>query len=394
MRLLACFRKTWAENLREWKILVLALAFGPFFVYLMHAYFGAASPSYALRVVNRDQPARSPDGAVLAAGADLLAAWRALAYPDGKPVFQVRLAVDPAAARRELRERSADLLLVIPAEFSRRLAEHAGGRRGPWAQLVSWGDPGNARFTVAASFADYVAFSRVSALTGGQTPLSIDFRSVSAGRRLGEFDLYVPALLVLAIIMVMFTAAASFIKEVDRKTITRLALSRLTTAEFVAAVSLNQVLIGCAALGLTFLAALHTGYRSDGSLALFFLVGALSCLSVIAISLLVAAFLRTIFELLTVGVFPFFVLMFFSESMFPLPRITLLRLGGHVYYANDLLPTSLTVKAFHKILNAGAGLGDLGYELAGMALLTLLLFAAGAWLYRRRHLPPLSRAGR
>jgi len=44
--------------------------------------------------------------------------------------------------------------------------------------------------------------------------------------------------------------------------------------------------------------------------------------------------------------------MFFSESMFPLPRITFFRLAGHTFYANDVLPTSLTVKAFSKILNS------------------------------------------
>lgn len=81
--------------------------------------------------------------------------------------------------------------------------------------------------------------------------------------------------------------------------------------------------------------------------------------SVVALSLLVAAFMRTIFELLTVGVFPFFILMFFSDCMFPMPKIPLLRLAGHAFNLTDILPTSLATRAFGRILNFGAGLGDI-----------------------------------
>jgi len=115
-------------------------------------------------------------------------------------------------------------------------------------------------------------------------------------------------------------------------------------------------------------------------------VGAVSILSVIAISLIVAAFLRTIFELLTVGVFPFFILMFFSESMFPLPKVVFFRLAGHTFYVNDVLSTSLSVRAFNKILNFNAGLKDVSFELAGIILLAAAYMAVGVWRFKRRHM--------
>jgi len=173
---------------------------------------------------------------------------------------------------------------------------------------------------------------------------------------------------------------------VDKGTIMRLTLSKLTTFEFLGAISLNQMLISTVALGLTFVSVLYCGYKPNGSLILFFFVGTLSALSVIAISLLVAGMMRTIFELLTVGTFPFFILMFFSECMFPLPKITFFQLAGHTYYANDVLPTALTVKAFNKILNYNAGFADITFEVAGMVLLTVFYFALGLWLFRRRHM--------
>ena len=47
MRFFVYWAKTLKENIREWKISIFVLVFGPFFVYMMYAYFGAATPSYA-----------------------------------------------------------------------------------------------------------------------------------------------------------------------------------------------------------------------------------------------------------------------------------------------------------------------------------------------------------
>jgi len=386
MRILSYWLKTFKENLREWKILILALVFGPFFVYMMYAYFAAATPSYTVLVLNGDLPITDADGRALHAGDDLVAAWAAARYPDGKAVFKVRPAADLDEARRLLKNRDADLVMAIPAGLSRSIDDFKRGKSAAVAPLRSFGDQASVRFTVAAAFADYASYAYLGAALGRNLPSLVEFEAVSAGRPLSDFDLYVPALLVLAIIMVLFTAAASLIKEVDKGTITRLRISRLTTAEFLGAVSLNQLLIGLAALGLTYLSAISIGYRGAGSVWVFLLTGAVSILSVVAISLIVAGWMKTIYELLTVGVFPFFVLMFFSESMFPLPRLALVHFGSRALYVNDILPTALTVKAFNKILNFGAGLADVAFELAAMTVLTAAYFAAGVWLFRRRHM--------
>jgi hypothetical protein len=51
-----------------------------------------------------------------------------------------------------------------------------------------------------------------------------------------------------------------------------------------------------------------------------------------------------------------------------------------------VLPTSLSVRAFGAILNDGAGLADVRFELAGIVVLTAVYFAVGIWLFRRRHM--------
>jgi ABC-2 type transport system permease protein len=186
--------------------------------------------------------------------------------------------------------------------------------------------------------------------------------------------------------MLMFTAAASIIKEKDEGTIIRLRLSNMRTFEWLLAVSLVQVILGMLALVSTYLTAAALGYETSGSLAVVMLVGFLSSLSIIAISLIVAAYLRTIFDLMTIGCFPFFILMFFSGGMFPLPPLRLFTVGERAININDILPTTHTINAMSKILSYDAGLQDVVFELGAIGVLTIVFFTLGVWVFTRRHM--------
>jgi ABC-2 type transport system permease protein len=89
---------------------------------------------------------------------------------------------------------------------------------------------------------------------------------------------------------------------------------------------------------------------------------------------------------LTIGCFPFFILMFFSGGMFPLPPVRVFTIGERVVNINDVLPTTHAITALGKILNQGAELGDVVYELAAIAVLTVVFFMAGTWLFTRRQM--------
>ena len=383
MRTLAFLKKTFLENVREWKILSLTLVFAPFFVYLMYGYYHASPSTYTLLVVNRDAAAGALGGR---AAGDLIAAWKSATRVDGGAFFQVVEVPSADEAVRRLAAREADLAVEIPAGFSAGLDAFASGASATPPQITNRASESNLRGTVAMAYSDFIAFQYAYARARTVLPLGVSVVRVGGTRPLSEFDLYVPALLVLALIMVLFTAAATLIKEVDKRTMTRLMLSKLRTTEFLAAVTLNQVLIGLVTLLLAYLAAISVGYQPRGSLAAVLAVAALSAVAVVAISVLVAAFLNTIFELLTVGCFPFFILMFFSDAMIPLPKIAAFHLAGRVVNVTDVLPTSLSVRAFGAILNDGAGLADVRFELAGIVVLTAVYFAVGIWLFRRRHM--------
>ncbi len=386
MKTLAFLEKTFLENLREWKILSLTLVFAPFFVYLMYGYYHASPSTYTILVLNHDVAEATPAGASPRAAEELIAAWRDAKRADGGPVLEVIVAPSAEEALRRVAAREADLMVEIPAGFSSRFAAFAAGATATPPQLSNRANQANLRSTIAVAYSDYVAFQYACARAKTVLPLSVSAERVGGARELTEFDLYVPALLVLALIMVLFTAGATLIKEVDKGTMSRLILSDLGTPAFLVAVTVNQVLIGLVTLSLALVAAISVGYAVHGSLAALLVVAVVSTAAVVAVSVLVAAFLNTIFELLTVGCFPFFILMFFSDAMIPLPKIPMFRLADHVVNATDILPTSLAVRAFGAILNDGAGLSGVAFEVTGIVVLMAVYFAIGVWLFRRRHM--------
>ncbi len=386
MRMYPLFRKAMLENFRDWKILLLAITFAPFFVILMHFYFGEATETYRVVFVDHDRGAATQDGAVIHAGQVLISEMEKFSDQDGTIVLKISREQEMEAARERLKNKSVDLIVEIPANFSQTLVNFREGERPESAIIKTYGDQTNPKYIMSAAWSDALAFQFTADWTGLQGPLTFVTEGLSPSRSLTDFDLYVPGLLGLSLMMLMFTAAATLIKEKDKGTIVRLRISNLTTTEWLIAVSLSQIIIGLLSLGVTYLTAIALGYQTSGSLILATLVGLLSCLALIAISVVVAAWLRTVFDLMTVGCFPFFVLLFFSGGMFPIPTIELFALGGRSINVNDILPTTHSIGAFGKILNQGAGLGDVVFEIAAIVVLTTFYFAIGIWLFTKRHM--------
>jgi ABC-2 type transport system permease protein len=387
MRISSLFRKTWIENIRDWKILILTLTFAPLFVLLMYFYVGESTRApYRVVVINRDVGVSTADHGDFNAGSDLIVEMTRVQDSEGKKIIEVKQELDMTSARKQLMNNAVDLVVEIPERFSEVLLSYSQGNQPAPTVVKTYGDPTKVNYIMAAVWSDMITYEYAAAAVGMESPLEIQVNTVSGKQTLNEFELYVPALLALALIMLMFTAAASLIKEKDKGTIIRLRLSNMTTFEWLTAVSLTQVIIGMLAFALTFATAVALGYQTSGSLVAVFIVGLLSSLSIIAISLIVAAYLRTIFDLLTIGCFPFFILMFFSGGMFPLPPLRLFTIGDRAMNLNDLLPTTHAISAMSKILNYDAGLSDVVFELGAIVVLTIVLFTFGIWLFTRRQM--------
>jgi ABC-2 type transport system permease protein len=70
--------------------------------------------------------------------------------------------------------------------------------------------------------------------------------------------------------------------------------------------------------------------------------------------------------------------------MFPLPNMEVFRIYGYSFRLTDVLPLTHTTKAFNKILNYGAELNDVLFDINMIVILTVIYFAAGLFLYHKR----------
>ncbi|MBN1270858.1 MAG: ABC transporter permease [Candidatus Aminicenantes bacterium] len=386
MRLISLLKKTMIENFRDWKIIILILFFAPFFVFLMYFYFGNTVVVYDVMIVNHDTGIQDEGGIRFYAGYELIQQLEDLKYPSGIKILNIHLEKNLDEAKLKLKDESADLIVEIPAKFSETLLEYKKGNKPPPVTVRTYGNASDVSYIMAAAWCDSLTYQYAAVLTNQESPLHLESESIGKARSLTDFELYVPGLLGLAVMMLMFSAAASVIKEKDKGTIIRLRLAKMKAWEWLSAVSLGQILIGLGAIGLTYLTAVSLGYSSAGSFFAAIVVCVFSCVSIMAVSMIVAAFLRSIFDLMTIGCFPFFLLMFFSGGLFPLPEVPLFTLGSHPVNLNAVLPTTHTIHALDRILNNGDGLEAVGFELAALAVLSVIYFTFGVWLFSRQHL--------
>jgi len=100
----------------------------------------------------------------------------------------------------------------------------------------------------------------------------------------------------------------------------------------------------------------------------------------------VACFSKTVTEAFVICNFPMFLMLFFSGSMMPIPKVVAFTVGSVDIGVWDFMPTTHAVAAMNKVLGLGVGIGDIVYEVVALVLLTALYFGVGVWLFQRRRL--------
>jgi ABC-2 type transport system permease protein len=383
-RLLSTFRKCAREQKRDLWVVALSLAFAPLFVFIYWLMTGATgTTAYGVLVINQDVPAMMADGSTLDAGQGVIDAMRAITYQNGSPLLRMIETDDRAEAETQLRNRKAFALVIIPADFSATLAAFQGGDASASTDLVFTGDLSNPYYTVAAVMAMTAADAYVAESSQAARPVELVEIPLGASAARSEFENYVPGLLVLSVILMIFQAAMTPAREIESGAMRRLRLTRVTSFEFLGGTSLWLALISTVSVLLTFATAYAFGFRSQGPLWLAILVGALTSLSIIGAGLIVACFSKTVSQAFVIANFPLGFLMFLTGAAFPLPRYEMFTILGRGIAIYDLLPPTHAVIALNKIFTLGAGLSEVVFELAALTLLSALYFGVGVWLFQR-----------
>jgi ABC-2 type transport system permease protein len=385
MRAFIIFRKTLREVSRDPMMIVLTLVFAPALVVLYKLVFPELAPSYEVVVVDQDQVVGNGTG--LSAGDGVTAALRGFEDADGRPLLQVRSEASLEAAEEVAEQGDVAAILVIPQGFSQSLAALTDDAQAEPVEYTLSGDLTSAKYLVAAVLVDAGVQEFVAEATGRSAPVQVSEVALGGSGARTDFEIYVPGLIVFALIMLVFLAAMTVAREYESGGMRRLRLTRMTGTDYVVGTSGVLTLIGAASVVITFAAAWLCGFRSQGPMWVAGLLLVITTLSVIGVGMMVAAVSRTVVRAFVVANFPLAVLMFFTGAMFPMPRITWFEIAGHPVGPFELLAPTHAVTALNRVFTMGAGLADVAFELTALVVLTAAYLALGVVLLGRSAAP-------
>ena len=386
-RFLSVFRKCAREQKRDLWVLGLSLVFAPLFVFIYWLWTGGnVTTSYAVMVINQDTGTTLADGSSYQAGEEVITAMEALTFQDGSPVLRVKLMAARNEAEDRLRKRKSAALILIPPDISAVVVATRLGDSPPPTNIELVGDLTNPFYTVAAVMAYTAVDAYILEATAQERSIGMIETALGDSAARTEFELYVPGLFVLAVIMMMFQAAMMVAREIEGGKLQRLRISRLTAFELLSGISAWLVLVAILEVLVTFGVAAALGFRSQGAIWIAILLGIITSFSIIGIGMIVAAYSKTVSQAFVIANFPFGFFMFLSGAAFPVPMGSMFTLWGHDFHLVDLLPPRHAVAALNKVCTLGAGLGEVTFELVALILLSGLYFGIGVGLFRRMHL--------
>ena len=377
MKILRISWKSFKEQTRDWITLGLSLSLGAFFVLLYWLMIPSGSTTYGVMVQNLDSGPM---------GEQVIAILEDLSYPSGDPLLEVIPVSDQAKAEALLKDRDAEVLLVIPDEFSDTLVAAAKGENQSPAEVTLVGDMTNPYYAVGAVMAGSVIDEFVQAQTGEVRPVSFNEIALGASAGRSEFDLYIPGILIVSVVMLVFIVSMTISSEVEAGTLRRLQMTPMRASDLLIGISLPTVLLGIVSLLLTLGIAIALGFNSQGSIWLAMLIGAITAVSVVGVGLIVAAFSKSVSQAFIIANFPLIFFMFFSGGVYPIPRINLFEMGGIQVSIYDVIPPTHAVVALNKVLTLGSGINGVWYEIISLIILSLVYYGIGIWIFQRRQL--------
>ena len=382
MKLLSVIRKSLKEQIRSFWLLLLTISTAPFFVIVYYLITQSYEIKYDILILNKDLGAQI-DSVILDHGKLLVGEF----IKNNKESTLITREIESRSkAEERLKNKKADILMVIPENFSEQLAKTAKTQKIYQYDIEFAGDLTNQNYIIAAIWTHSILSDYITSVTNIREPFNFIETFIGTSGDRSDFEIAVPGLLVLSIIMLMLSASSAIVVEAEKKTLTRLKISKVTALEFLGGISIIQILLGVTGVVLTLVVALGFGFRSEGSLLLVLLIAVLTSISIVAFSVIIAAFSKSVTQVLIAGNFPLFLFMFFSGAMFPLNVNEWFYIGNYGISIISFLSPAHAVSALNKILIMQQGITGIITEIILLILLSAFYFMTGVWFFRRRHM--------
>ena len=313
MRTIRVICKSLKEQLRSYWVLLLSLSMGPFFIFVYFLIMETSELKYTLMIVNNDK-GLSADGYPINYGDSLISFFNSIKNDTIAFPLIVHQSDDSSAAVGAVKNKKADALIVINDSFSQTLQRKKTDDTIAVSVVEFIGDLTSTGYLVSAVWANEIVNEYALLVTNSKRIIGVKETTLGTSATAGGFDMIVPGILIVSLIMLMFTSSIAFVSEVENKTIMRLKLSKLTAVEFLSGISFVQLMVGIASVLLTLLTAILLGFNYSGSLTIMIIIAGMTSLSIISFSLIIAAVTKSANEVLVVGNFPMFLFMFFTGA--------------------------------------------------------------------------------
>ena len=385
MKISGVIVKSFREQFRSFWVLLLSLSMGPFFIFIYFLIMESSKPQYNILVVNGDS-GLFEKGQHINYGKDLLHYFSTANLDIGSTPFVTTVIADRNTGMEKLKNKRADALIIIPGSFTKSLDARKHYDSLALTRIEFMGDLTSANYLISAVWANEMINAFALLTTNSKRIVEVNETALGISASISSFDMIVPGILIVSLIMLMFTASIAFVAEVENKTIMRLKLSRLSTFEFLGGIGLVQMMVGIFSVVLTLFMAIMLGFQYQGSLILMLIVAGLTSLSIISFSLIIAAVTKSANEVLVVGNFPMFLFMFFTGAAFPLKSDALFTVAGYPVTIQGLMTPTHAISALNKTLVMNMDLKSILPEITAIIVLTIIYFIVGAIIFKRRHL--------
>lgn len=384
MRIIGIIKKGFIEQLRSIWLIILTLLMGPFFIILYFLMLESTKQHYVILILNNEKKVEISD-IPFNSGGQLMEYLSSSDDEKTENPFQIQVISSRDEGIKRVENRKADILVSLDS-LATGSALIQGLSLTSFGTIELIGDVTSIDFQICSVFIRDNINNFVKKATTKDDLIEIRETPLGSSSRVNEFDSMVPGILVISIIMLMLTCSLAFVSEVEHRTIIRLKLSKITSFEFLGGIGLVQLTIGILSVLLTLYTANFLGFSNNGSFLKMIFIAIISCISMIAFSLIIAGFTRTSQEVLVVGNFPIIIFMFFTGAAFPLHSKTLFTIAGYCINIQGLMSPTHAISALKKILIFDTSLISVFPEILSILFLSLLYFFLGAILFKQKHL--------
>ncbi|MEK6780759.1 MAG: ABC transporter permease [Bacteroidota bacterium] len=385
MKLIGIIVKGIKEQVRSFWVLFLSLSMGPFFIFVYFLITESSKTQYTVLVVNADRGVHANDQQINY-GENLISHFTSTGIEIHSTPFVIRQIAEKKNGMVELKSKRADALIIIPELFSQTLQARVINDSLIASEIEFIGDLTDIKYLISAVWAGEIINEFTLQVTSQKRMIEVKETALGTSGSISEFNMLVPGILIVSIIMLMFTASIAFVSEIEYKTILRLKLSKLTAIEFLGGIGIVQLLVGLASVVLSLGTAILLGFQYAGSLTIMLFIAGLTSLSIIAFSLIIAALTKSANEVLVVGNFPMFLFMFFTGAAFPLKSNALFTIAGYPITIQGLMTPTHAISALNKTLILNLDFISIVPEIIVMMVLSIVYVYIGVILFKLRHL--------